>query len=95
VAVGHRLFNHRGAELLAVALMAMSPIAITVSRFATGDISADLFTLLALYALAVFSSRQKPRWMVLSAMAVGAGSACKYQAALAPARCRQGFANAL
>jgi hypothetical protein len=80
--LGRRLFNHRGAELFSVALLAMSPLAITVSHFATGDIGADLFTLLALYALAVFSGRQQTRWLILSAMAVGAGFACKYQAAL-------------
>ena len=80
--LSRRLFNHRGAELFSVALLAMSPLAITVSHFATGDIGTDLFTLLALYALAVFSSRQKPRWLILAAMAVGAGFACKYQAAL-------------
>jgi hypothetical protein len=63
-------------------LMAVSPLSVTVSHTATGDVGTDVFVGLALLGLCLYVRTRLAVWLLASGMAVGAAFACKYNGAL-------------
>ena len=80
--VARALTRSRGAGLLAAALVAMAPLPVAVSHFATGDIGTDLFGMLALVALCAYSARGRHPLLFLAGLCVGLAFSCKYNGAL-------------
>lgn len=73
----------RLASLAGAALYAVSPLAITVTHAATGDVGVDLFVAAALYAASAQAVGGSAPWWLVFGAACGAGWACKFQGALA------------
>ncbi|MBU0961069.1 MAG: glycosyltransferase family 39 protein, partial [Proteobacteria bacterium] len=79
----YRLVKDKRSALLAMLLLAIAPLSITVTHFATGDIGVDLFTALCLLFLLFYrDSVHKKTWLFASGVAVGAAFACKYNGLL-------------
>ncbi|HEB69614.1 MAG TPA: phospholipid carrier-dependent glycosyltransferase [Desulfobulbus sp.] len=79
----YRLVRDRTSALLALLLLALSPLAITVAHFATGDIGVDLFSALCfLFLLLYLDKPQKRTWLFCSGIAVGAAFSAKYNGLL-------------
>ena len=75
----YRLTEKKSAALLAMLLLAIAPISITVTHFATGDIGVDIFTALCFLCLLFYlEDRYKKTWLVGSGVAVGAAFSAKY-----------------
>lgn len=72
------LFTHRASRIAALFLFAITPVAIDVSHFATGDIGVDLFSGLVLLTLVQYARTEHLRWLLLSSFFVGVAFACKY-----------------
>lgn len=79
----YTLVKNKTAALLAMFLLAIAPLSITVSHFATGDIGVDLFTAICfLFLLFYIDKDQKQTWMFASGVAVGAAFSAKYNGLL-------------
>ncbi|MBU0944952.1 MAG: glycosyltransferase family 39 protein [Proteobacteria bacterium] len=79
----YRLVKDRSSALLAMFLLAIAPLSITVTHFATGDIGVDLFTALCFLFLLWYRDKiHKKIWLVASGLAVGAAFASKYNGLL-------------
>lgn len=78
----YMLTRRKAAALIGLGLYALSPLAATVTHFASGDIGVDFFLSFTLFFLALALRRQQDRWVVAAGLAVGAAFACKYQGAL-------------
>ena len=77
------LTGDRKASLLALLLIAIAPLSITVSHFATGDIGVDLFVGLGLLCLVYhIKTPYKKLWLFASGVAVGAAFSAKYNGLL-------------
>jgi len=77
------LTRRRTAALLAGLLLALSPLAVTVAHFATGDIGINLFGACVLAATWHFLAARHPVfWLFLAGLAVGAAFAAKYNGLL-------------
>lgn len=77
------LTRDRIAALIAMFLLAIAPLSVTVTHFATGDIGIDLFTGLCFLFLACYlSNDQKKIWLLASGFAVGAAFSAKYNGLL-------------
>ena len=77
------LVKDRTSALLAMFLLAIAPLSITVSHFATGDIGVDLFTALCLLFLLFYRDKAHPKaWLFASGVAVGAAFSAKYNGLL-------------
>lgn len=73
----------RLSSLLGVLLFAISPLPITVTHFATGDIGVDLFAALCfLFLFLYLTSSYKNLWLVLAGLAVGGAFSAKYNGLL-------------
>lgn len=70
------------ASLAGAAVYAVSPLAITVTHAATGDVGVDLFVAAALYAASAQAVGGRAIWWLAFGAACGAGWACKFQGAL-------------
>lgn len=71
-----------GGMLSAFALLALAPIPIMVAHFATGDIGADLFTLVTIVCLCRYANCSRSIWMLCAGLATGLSFSCKYNGAL-------------
>ena len=81
--LAYRLLHDRTSALLALLLLAFSPLAITVTHFATGDIGVDLFCAICfLFLLLYLDKPQKRTWLFCSGIAVGAAFSAKYNGLL-------------
>lgn len=79
----YRLVHDKISALLALLLLALSPLAITVTHFATGDIGVDLFSALCfLFLLLYLDGPRKRTWLFCSGIAVGAAFSAKYNGLL-------------
>ena len=79
----YRLLRDRTSALLALLLFGLSPLSITVSHFATGDIGVDLFCALCLlFLLFYLDKKHKKTWLFCSGIAVGAAFSAKYNGLL-------------
>lgn len=79
----YALVKNRNAALLTMFLLAIAPLSITVSHFATGDIGVDLFTAICfLFLLFYIDKAQKQTWLFASGVAVGAAFSAKYNGLL-------------
>ncbi len=58
----YRLVHDKTSVLLALLLLALSPLAITVTHFATGDIGVDLFTALCLLFLLFYLDKKQKKY---------------------------------
>ena len=73
----------RVPSLFASAVVGLSPLAISVSHTATGDIGVDLFVSLLMLALAFHVRRpNRPVWIALASVFAGMAFSCKYQGLL-------------
>ncbi len=79
----YKLVKDKSSGLLAMFLLAIAPLSITVTHFATGDIGVDLFTALCfLFLLFYRDTNHKKRWLFASGLAVGAAFSSKYNGLL-------------
>ncbi len=79
----YRITHCKVSSLLAAILFAISPLSITVSHFATGDIGIDLFcSLCFLFLFLYLNNSHKNLWLLLSGFAVGAAFSAKYNGLL-------------
>ena len=69
--------------LLAMAISAFSPLAITVAHFASGDIGCDLFIILTIAALCRHVKRPRAIWLILAGVLSAFAFASKYNGGLA------------
>lgn len=69
----------RWPALGGVWLLALAPLALTVTRSATGDVGVDLFLTLAIGGMVVYAAAGRMRWIAAAAAACGMAYACKYQ----------------
>ena len=77
------LVQNKKVALLAMFLLAIAPISITVTHFATGDIGVDLFTALCfLFLLFYVDTNNKKTWLFASGVAVGSAFSAKYNGLL-------------
>ncbi|MBT3294305.1 MAG: hypothetical protein HN919_16015 [Verrucomicrobia bacterium] len=73
-----------GASLFAAAVVAICPLTVAVSHFATGDIGTDLFISFMMVMLA--AHLRQPRrfiWMATASLCTGMAFSCKYQGIMA------------
>jgi hypothetical protein len=78
-----RLTARRFASLAAMLVLALSPLAVTVTHFATGDVGVDLFTAACLlFTLLYLEHPGKKHWLLASGFAVGAAFSAKYNGML-------------
>jgi len=82
-AISKRIFSPRWAALLTVLCLAIAPVSIAVSHFATGDIGVDLFTVLMLFFLCCYAKKGLKVYLFAAAFSVGMAFACKYNGMLA------------
>lgn len=66
----------------AMALVALSPVNVTVSHFATGDIACDLFFALAVWCAAQHARTHRLPWLAAAGLMIGWAFAGKYNAGL-------------
>jgi hypothetical protein len=79
----YRLVSNRTIALLALLLAALSPLSITVSHFATGDIGVDLFSAFCfLFLLFYLTKTHKLFWLFCCGVSVGAAFSAKYNGLL-------------
>jgi hypothetical protein len=79
----YRLTHSRTSALQALLLIAIAPLPITVTHFATGDIGVDLFTALCfLFLLFYIDKRQKIFWLLCCGITIGAAFSAKYNGVL-------------
>ena len=79
----YSLVKDRIAAFLAMFLLAIAPISITVTHFATGDIGVDLFTALCLlFILFYIDQNHKKIWLFAIGVAMGAAFSAKYNGIL-------------
>ncbi len=81
--IARRFLASRGAALSVLALAALAPLPVVVAHAATGDVGVDLFTLVTLAFLCLYSERPRRLWLILAGVAVGLAFSAKYQGALA------------
>lgn len=82
-AIVFRLTVSKVASLAAMLLQAISPLAITVTHFATGDVGVDFFTATCLLCTLIYLEQpEKKFWLVASGFAVGAAFSAKYNGML-------------
>jgi len=75
--------HSKKTAFLALFFLAIAPLSITVSHFATGDIGVDLFTALCFLFLFFYQDRDhKKSWLLASGVAVGAAFSAKYNGLL-------------
>ena len=72
----------RPLSLAAASLYALAPLAAVVTHSATGDVGVDLFTALALFALASYARTDSLAPLALLGASAGFAFACKFQGAL-------------
>ena len=81
--LAYSFVQNKKVALVAMFLLAIAPLSITVSHFATGDIGVDLFTALCLLFLLFYIDKdQKITWLFASGVAVGAAFSAKYNGLL-------------
>ncbi|MBU0677917.1 MAG: glycosyltransferase family 39 protein [Verrucomicrobia bacterium] len=80
--ISRRLFDRQGAALATALLFALSPLACTVTHFATGDIGVDLFIAGMLLTMCFYVRRPRAVWIFVSGLLCGLAFAAKYQGAL-------------
>lgn len=74
----------RGARIVGLLWLALSPLAATISHTATGDVGVDLFSALAFFALVQGAATgRETAGLMAASFATGLAFACKYQGALA------------
>lgn len=78
-----RVLASRGAALFAFAGLVIAPLAITTAHSATGDLGAEMFTVLMLYLLSRHVESPRWGWLAGAGLAVGAAFACKFNGLLA------------
>lgn len=79
----YRLVKDKTSALLAMLLLAIAPLSVTVTHFATGDIGVDLFTALCFLFLVLYrDTNHKKAWLFASGITVGAAFASKYNGLL-------------
>lgn len=77
------LVRDRFSALLAMFLLAIAPLSVTVTHFATGDIGVDLFTALCfLFIIFYLERKRKKSWMFIIGVTVGAAFSAKYNGLL-------------
>jgi len=69
--------------LAAALVVALAPLSVAVSHFASGDIGVDLFGAFMLLSLCGYSRRHRRIWILLAGMSAGMAYACKYNGLLA------------
>ncbi len=75
--------QNKKSALLAMLFLAIAPLSITVTHFATGDIGVDLFTAFCFLFLSFYIDKaQKKRWLFAGGIAVGAAFSAKYNGLL-------------
>lgn len=75
--------QNKKTAFLALFFLAIAPLSITVSHFATGDIGVDLFTALCFLFLFFYQDKDhKKSWLLASGVAVGAAFSAKYNGLL-------------
>ncbi|MBL4903233.1 glycosyltransferase family 39 protein [Desulfocapsa sp. AH-315-G09] len=77
------LTRDRKSGLLAMLFLAIAPMSVSVSHFATGDIGVDLFAALCfLFLLLYIDCKYKKIWLFSCGIAVGAAFSAKYNGLL-------------
>ncbi|MCC5845194.1 MAG: glycosyltransferase family 39 protein [Verrucomicrobia bacterium] len=77
-----RLTGSRLISICALALYAVSPLSISVTHYASGDIGIDLFLAFALFFLTLHTRKPAQRYLFAAGVSVGFAFASKYQGAL-------------
>ena len=81
-ATARRLTQRPAWALLAAALVALAPVAVSVSHYATGDIGTDLFGTAALLCLTLHAAQPSVVPLIGAGLATGMAFSCKYNGAL-------------
>lgn len=80
--VARRFGLKRPAALSATAIVALSPLAVTVAHFSSGDIGCDLFLALVVASISRHVYRPKQKWIFLSGVMCAFAFAAKYNGIL-------------